>query len=72
MTYERKYPAGAPVEDRKRIRDIVSVSLNTVERRYLEALKRYYRTGNDSTALKSEAFRIFKQIRIFERVMREK
>ena len=48
--------------------DIISVKLNREERRWLEALKKYHRTTQDSTALKNEAFRIYKQCRELERL----
>lgn len=41
--------------------DIISVKLNHQERQWLEALKRYYQTPYDSTALKNKAFEVFKQ-----------
>lgn len=45
--------------------DIVNVRLNYEERLMLEALKKYYKEKNDSTALKKEAFKVLKQNLIF-------
>lgn len=54
------------LEEEREKADIISVRLNFEERRWLEALKMYHNTSADATALKSEAFRVYKQRQILE------
>lgn len=49
------------LEEERREQDVISVKLVKKERAYLEALKRYYHTPHDSTALKRAAFATYKQ-----------
>jgi len=49
--------------------DVVSVKLNTKERNYLEAIKRYYRTPYDSTALKIASFEVFLKIEELDKIL---
>ena len=42
--------------------DIVKVRLNEEERTWLDAMKKYHNSTKDSTVLKEEAFRIYKQL----------
>lgn len=60
------------LEEERREQDVVSVKLVNNERRWLEALKRYYQTPYDSTALKNAAFQVYKQQQILEEVKRQK
>jgi len=52
--------------------DIVSVRLTFEERQWLEALKKSYNSTNDSTALKSAAFIVFRQHADLEEVRTKK
>lgn len=59
------------LEDDFVVQDVVSVKLNAEERLMLNALKKYYKTKADSTALKNEAFRVIKQNKIFSDLLRK-
>jgi hypothetical protein len=51
--------------------DIVNVRLNREERMMLDALKLCYNESSDSTVLKKEAFRVLKQARAFDGLLRK-
>lgn len=60
------------LEEDRVVQDVISVKLVGSERDYLEALKRYYRTPYDSTALKNAAFAVYKQGEELEKIRRKK
>jgi hypothetical protein len=62
-------PAFEPqkLEEEREQLDIVKVRLNPEERRMLNALKMYHRDTKDSSVLKKEAFRVFKQMIAYQK-----
>lgn len=59
------------LEEDREDQEVISVKLNATERRWLNALKKYYRTPYDSTALKNKAFEIYKQMEELSKELRK-
>jgi hypothetical protein len=69
MTFDNlirpKFESKKLEEDRESL-DIVKVRLNFEERRMLNALKLYHNDKKDSSVLKKEAFKVYKQLSCYE------
>lgn len=60
MSLQRRPFESGRLEGEREERDIISLSLNREERKWLEVLKLYYEDKSDGRVLKREAFRVFK------------
>lgn len=69
---ERKRFEPQKLEEDRVSEDIVRCRHNAEERDWLEALKLYHNTTKDATALKNEAYRVFKQMKLLRKIQSDR